>query len=428
MREAVHFSMEAEFLTLWLVCVSYLIPLNKRARPMGRAAAMLALAWLAGSALELFHPVPMWASMAAAFSYSVLFFLVCGELSLPGALYGAVWARISQQLAAESFLMIIWRFFPQAGWSQLVWWGLGALLFAGSCGVITLTVARWMPHKGTYSVGPRQLTLSLVSLAVFEVLCWRLYSDLDVNGAEALYPVSVWLAQWYCATMLYFQYTLFSKSAMKKELDTLNQLWHRQKEQYHLSRETIAIINRKCHDMKHQIAAIRAMSGTENQERYLREAENSVRIYDAIFQTGNEVLDTVLTEKSLYCGANGIRLGCVADGEQLDFMDPVDLYTVLGNALDNAIEEVQGLAEPEKRMIDVLICRERQFLVLQVINPMEGELSFRDGLPLTTKPGDGYHGFGLKSIRHTVGQYGGFTTVSAEHGYFTLKILIPLNR
>ncbi len=423
------FLLEGGPLALWLVCVSYLRPLDKRPRPAGRAAAMLALAliWLAAGAAELLRPLPMWGTMAAAFGYSALFFLVCGELSLPGALYGAVWVQISHQLVAESLIMAIWQLSPRVGWSSSAWVGLGVLLFAGACVVITLTLARWMPHKGTYLVGPRQLTLSLLSLAVFEVLCWRMYSDMDASGAGALYPASVWLAQCYCATMLYFQYTLFSKSAMKKELDTLNQLWHRQKEQYRLSKETIAIINRKCHDMKHQLAAVRAMAGAENQERYLREAEESVRIYDAIFQTGNEVLDTVLTEKSLYCEANGIRLGCVADGEQLAFMDPVDLYAVLGNALDNAIEGVQGLDGPEKRMIDVLICRDRQFLVLQVVNPMEGELSFRDGLPLTTKAGDGYHGFGLKSIRHTVGQYGGFTTVNAGQGYFTLKILIPLN-
>lgn len=138
------------------------------------------------------------------------------------------------------------------------------------------------------------------------------------------------------------------------------------------------------------------------------------------------MLDTILTEKSLYCGANGIRLGCVADGMQLAFMDPVDIYAILGNALDNAIDGVQQLTEPEKRMIDVLICREHKFLVLQVVNPIEGELKFRDGLPVSTKPQNGYHGFGLKSIQHTVEQYGGFTVVQAENGYFSLKVLIPL--
>ncbi|MBQ8648048.1 MAG: GHKL domain-containing protein, partial [Oscillospiraceae bacterium] len=52
------------------------------------------------------------------------------------------------------------------------------------------------------------------------------------------------------------------------------------------------------------------------------------------------------------------------------FMDPVDLYTVLGNALDNAIESVQAQTDPEKRMIDVLVCTEKAFLVMQVVNPL----------------------------------------------------------
>lgn len=412
--------------TLWAACVSYLAPLDKRPHPKVRVFGMLALAVAASGVSVLFQPLPTWVSLTAIFVFSILFFLVCGDIPLSGALYAAVWAQISQQLAAETFLLLYWFAAPYVDWGPWAWTGVSALLFAGAFAVVTFTVARWMPTQGKYAIGPRQLILSLVFQAIFEVLCWLLISDMDVGSTSVLYPVSIWLAQCYCATMLYFQYTLFSKSAMKKELEILNGLWHQKEEQYQLSKETIAIINRKCHDMRHQIAAVRAMAGSEAQERYLREAEESVGIYDAIFQTGNEVLDTVLTEKSLYCGANGIRLGCVADGKQLAFMDPVDIYAILGNALDNAIESVQGLSGPERRMIDVLICREKMFTVLQVVNPMEGTLSFRGGLPLSTKPRDGCHGFGLKSIRHSVEQYGGFTTVNTENGYFCLKILIPL--
>ena len=36
-------------------------------------------------------------------------------------------------------------------------------------------------------------------------------------------------------------------------------------------------------------------------EDYLDEIERSIQIYDSTIETGNEVLDTVLTEKSLYC-------------------------------------------------------------------------------------------------------------------------------
>lgn len=157
--------------------------------------------------------------------------------------------------------------------------------------------------------------------------------------------------------------------------------------------------------------------------------EQSVRIYEVLAKTGNEVLDTVLTEKSLYCEANGIQAHCVADGSLLSFMDPVDLYTIFGNALDNAIESVRDSEDREKRIIDVLVYAEKQMLVIQIINPVSGELRFdREGLPMSTKVNDGYHGFGLKSIRHTVKRYGGFLTVKVENGCFYLQILLPVNR
>ena len=103
------------------------------------------------------------------------------------------------------------------------------------------------------------------------------------------------------------------------------------------------LINHKCHDLKHQISAMRAITSPEEREKYLREVEDSVQIYDAIVQTGNEVLDTVLTEKSLFCAANNIKINCIVDGRQMDIFEPVDLYTIFGNALDNAIESVRQL-------------------------------------------------------------------------------------
>lgn len=414
------------FITLWLACVSYLLPLNKRPYAMIRMTAMLMLAAAFGGILVLLAPWSEWAPLASIYAFSVLFFLICGDLPLSSVLYAAVWAQITQQLVVETFLLLYWIVSPKVDWGAYIWLGVGAALFSIVYSVITFTVARWMPNQGKYTVGPRQLTLSLGFHTAFEVLCWMLFSDMDLGSTSLLYPISVWSGQCHCAIMLYFQYTLFTKSAIKKELAILNHMWHQREEQYRLSKETITIINRKCHDMKHQIAAVRSMAGQEAQERYLQEAEESVGIYSAIFQTGNEVLDTVLTEKSLYCEANGIRLGCVADGSQLAILNPIDVYTVMGNALDNAIEAVQELNEPEKRMIDVLICRDHKFLVIQVVNPLVKELRFRNGLPVSTKPKNGYHGFGLKSIQHTVEQYGGFVAVQAENRYFSLKILIPL--
>lgn len=65
-------------------------------------------------------------------------------------------------------------------------------------------------------------------------------------------------------------------------------------------------------------------------------------------KTGNKVLDTVLTTKSLYCNKHGIIFTCVADGTLLDFMDVMDICSIFGNALDNAIECEMKIPEKEK--------------------------------------------------------------------------------
>lgn len=205
----------------------------------------------------------------------------------------------------------------------------------------------------------------------------------------------------------------------------MNLLWKKEQEQYELARENIALINQKCHDLKHQIRAIRNVS-SEERDRYLEEIEDSVRIYEAIVKTGNEVLDTILTEKSLYCKERGIVVSCVADGSQMDFIHTVDLYAILGNAMDNAIEAVEKFKQAEKRQIDVLIYRQQNFLVINVINPLKGELVYEEELPVTTKGDRKYHGFGLKSMRYLVKKYDGFLNVSTEDGCFSLKILIPI--
>ena len=79
-------------------------------------------------------------------------------------------------------------------------------------------------------------------------------------------------------------------------------------------------------------------------------------------------------------------------------MNPVDLYTLFGNALDNAIEAVRKLESKEKRVIDIMLYERQSFLMLQIVNPMCGEVKFEDGLPLTTKAKNGYHGYGLKVL------------------------------
>jgi sensor histidine kinase regulating citrate/malate metabolism len=113
--------------------------------------------------------------------------------------------------------------------------------------------------------------------------------------------------------------------------------------------------------------------------------ERAISVFESQNKTGNSVLDTVLTGKSLQCGEYNINFTCVADGTLLDFMEALDICSIFGNALDNAIESVKELADSEKRLIRVAVFSQNDFLMLRIENYYEGNLQFEDDLPLTTK-------------------------------------------
>jgi len=413
----------AELFTLWESCAALYRPVRKRRWGWARAAALLGAGVFLNLAAPLLQPWRGGWLLALPGVYTALFFWVCADMKLPSAIYCGIWAQLIQQLVMGFFMLVGYYCSPELALGRFGWPAAVLLAFTAVCAAATLTIARWMPVDGEYKIGPRQFLLAL-SLQVLFVLLY----GLEMTGMSRLGPLGSGLMlvlQCYCVTMLYFQYALFSRSAMRRELELLDHLWHKREEQYRRARELIAVVNQKCHDLKHQISAMRLMGGTEEREQYLREIEEAVDAYDSMRRTGNEVLDTALNEKSLECRERGIQLSCIADGKLLGFMDPVDMYAVLGNAIDNAAEAVARFPEEERRAIDVLIYGERGFCIIQVSNAMEGELAFEDGLPRSTKPKDGYHGFGLKSIRSIALRYGGFLSVRAENGRFTLKMLIP---
>lgn len=344
----------------------------------------------------------------------------CWQISWSVAIYGVIWSYMSWQLLYELALGIenVTSNSADYTFKKTI---IILLVFVVGYTVSALTIAKWMPAGTQKRIGPRQLTTAILIFGTFEVISLS-------TGRLELEPntwVTLYLSQILLTLILYLQNELFKKSAMRQELEVMNLLWKKEQEQYQLSKENIALINQKCHDLKHQIRAIRNCS-KEEMDKYLEEMERSIRIYEAIVKTGNEALDTILTEKSLYCEERGITVSCVADGSQMDFINTVDLYAILGNAMDNAIEAVEKFKHEDRRQIDVLIHRQRNFLVINIINPMKDTLVYDEELPVSTKGDNQYHGFGLRSMKYLVKKYDGYLSISTEDGCFSLKILIPI--
>ncbi|BCN29196.1 ATP-binding protein [Anaeromicropila herbilytica] len=225
--------------------------------------------------------------------------------------------------------------------------------------------------------------------------------------------------------ILFVYHILRREIQAKYEIDAMQNILQSQYMQYRKSSESIDIINRKYHDLKHQIAVLRAEEDSGKRLAFLDEMESEIKTYEAQNKTGNTVVDTVLTGKSMTCQKYDIELTCVVDGKLLNFMHVMDICTILGNALDNAIECEIQIEEKKKRLIHVAVLSKKGFIVLRFENYFEGKLKFENNLPTTTKAQTSYHGYGIKSIRYTAEKYGGWITINQKGNWFELNVMIP---
>lgn len=210
------------------------------------------------------------------------------------------------------------------------------------------------------------------------------------------------------------------------EKHILKQILYEKEKQYMISKENIDIINCKCHDLKRQIEALRFSSDDERQAM-ITELMAAVGLYDSVVMTTNTTLNVLLTEKSLLCERNQIKFSCIADGDALRSISDVDLYLLLSNALDNAIENTGKIENPEERTISLVIERKGNLASIQMNNNYTGEIEVgEDGRIQTSKEDSDHHGFGLKSMEYIVKKYGGSICVATDDGIFVLQIVLPI--
>lgn len=228
-----------------------------------------------------------------------------------------------------------------------------------------------------------------------------------------------------CAFTLFAEQKILTARQLAAEREVERRMAAERERQYQLSRKNIDAINVKCHDIKHQIRSL-ADGGRVADGRALEDLAAEIAIYDSTVKTGNPALDVILTEKGLVCSGEKITLAVIADGRALECLEPQEIYSLFGNALDNAIEAVRGIEEPERRLISLNVRRSGAMCVINVENSCDAAPTFRDGVPVTTKADAGSHGFGTRSMRGIVERHGGVLTFGCEDGIFHVDALLPV--
>ena len=186
----------------------------------------------------------------------------------------------------------------------------------------------------------------------------------------------------------------------------------------------INFINMKCHDLRKELRRLKDKKGNLTDEDFCL-LEESLNFYDSSVKTGNVNIDALIQEKLIYCNSAGIEFTSLVNGEAFENMASSDIYFLLVNIIDNAIEAAESFEEKEKRVISLTASRKQGFLFIEETNYYQGEISFnKDGSIMTTKENKKYHGYGTKSIAYIVKKYDGKVEYEVKDNIFKLKIVI----
>ena len=174
------------------------------------------------------------------------------------------------------------------------------------------------------------------------------------------------------------------------------------------------------HDMKNHLLLLQAQAG--NGQEVQDSIQELKEQYENYYRTGNEFLDIMIRDKAKIAQEKKIDFSAVISFESGAFLEPLDISTIFGNALDNAIEASEKLPE-DSRMITVKAERVRDMLLITIENNILPGTKITEK---TTKTDRFIHGFGLSNIKSAVGKYGGQCSIKSENSKFMLKIIVPV--
>jgi hypothetical protein len=300
-----------------------------------------------------------------------------------------------------------------------------ALVMLGLCCLLR----RWAPTGEEPAVGARSFGALLLALAPYLIVR---SSDLfyDMEGSAGV-TMEMLLAATIVATFGAFvgNHTAVLAANEKVRRLQLEMELAEHRRRYQVRKETVDEVNRRYHDMVRYArtfdqAAAQGTLGEYLEERMVRDLPAA-----PLWDTGNDTLDMLLWEASERCRAADVRFVPIVDVADTGGVSGFDLHTMVGNALDNAIEAAAGVSERELREVRLSLRRVNRLLFMTVENRFAGELAREGERLLSTKPADDGrpHGYGLENIRRAAVGCGGSMDYAVDGDRFVLTAMVPLD-
>ena len=138
--------------------------------------------------------------------------------------------------------------------------------------------------------------------------------------------------------------------------------------------------------------------------------------------TGSGCIDFLVNKTRVQAGEKGIRFESEVNVLEIP-VEEYDLFMILSNLLENAVEAAQQCEEGERYIRLQIFTVNRMFFLL-VENSYAKEPEERDGRFVTSKGDRTAHGWGLENVKETVKRYGGECEIRYGNQVFSLQIIL----
>jgi signal transduction histidine kinase len=152
---------------------------------------------------------------------------------------------------------------------------------------------------------------------------------------------------------------------------------------------------------------------------YLAKLSGKVATDTSYSVSGNTAFDSIINYKLSDAAEKGIEIDVVVTIPQKINIEVIDIVTILGNLLDNAVAASQ---EADNKRIFLKVNFDKGRVVINVENTFSGEVKYANNAIVSCK-GEG-HGYGLKNVQKSVDNYDGYLEINHGKGIFSVDVLL----
>jgi len=274
------------------------------------------------------------------------------------------------------------------------------------------------------------IVLTFAAALIFSCLLPILFNLSDFGAQTNL--LLIWLAVGLMAILIlvFLMYELFTREETRNF--DLSARLHRLEMEANFFKEIdniYADLRTWRHEYKNNLLAIQSFIENNSHEKaleYIKEISGVPIIDSTLLQTGNPVLDAVVSSKLMLARSRGIEVNIQSVYSKSCSIEDSDLCSIAGNLLDNAIEACNRMDKSnQKQFISFSIILKGKNITISIINSFDGKIERFGNKYISTKNSNA-HGVGIIYVDSIVDKYQGHVLREYHEGVFETHVMLPL--